>query len=265
MHFFNGIEEAAKLDNEIIGYLAKYPISNKLLIIQIGDNASSEKYINIKLELCEKFEIPCIYKKISAQENDKEISNRVEKLFSNEKVSGGIVQLPLPRKSLEKVINLIPANKDIDNLLGAKDAQFTSPIVRSLQHFLTVGKIKTSNLRVGVLGYGSLVGKPISDYLLQQGANVKVLDKEQGFEYKKGQKLDFDLLVLSSGVPKLVQGEDIISNCHVIDFGSSVVNNKTVGDLDINSKLDHLGLVSPSPGGMGPLVTRYLIMNFLGI
>ena len=77
--------------------------------------------------------------------------------------------------------------------------------------------------------------------------------------------MNFDLLILSAGVPNLVKGQDIEPNTHVVDFGSAVVNGKSTGDLDKNSALSHLSVVSPSPGGMGPLVVRYLIMNFLGI
>jgi methylenetetrahydrofolate dehydrogenase (NADP+)/methenyltetrahydrofolate cyclohydrolase len=95
---------------------------------------------------------------------------------------------------------------------------------------------------------------------LQQGAKVQFI-----LDYKAKKPLNCHLLVLSAGSPELVKGEYISEKCSVVDFGSSVINNKTIGDLDLKSAIGHLGVVSPSPGGMGPLVTRFLIMNFLGI
>ena len=61
----------------------------------------------------------------------------------------------------------------------------------------------------------------------------------------------------------MLKGKDLLPKTHVIDFGSTVINGKTVGDLDMNSGLEHLGVISPSPGGMGPLVVRFLVLNLL--
>lgn len=265
MQFFDSKVEARKLEEKIIGHLAKHPITKKLLIVQIGNNASSEKYIKLKLALCAKLNIPAHYELIPHELSDSEIVTKIKLLFSDPMVGGGIIQMPFPRKSLQKTLKFIPANKDIDNLLGLKDAQFEAPVVRALQHFLAAGKIKTGNLPVSVIGYGELVGMPISDFLLQQGAEVTILDESTNKMYKNGQKLECGLLILSAGVPKLVKGEDIKARCAVVDFGSSVVDGKIVGDLDLDSDLEHLGLVAKSPGGLGPLVVRYLVMNFLGI
>jgi len=117
-----------------------------------------------------------------------------------------------------------------------------------------------SPLKAVVIGEGYLVGKPAAQYLKSKNYQVTVIN-----DYQTGQKIDADLLVLSAGIPNLVRGEDISEGCDVVDFGSSVVYGKTVGDLAQESSLEHLGLVSMSPGGVGPLVVRYLIMNFLSI
>jgi methylenetetrahydrofolate dehydrogenase (NADP+)/methenyltetrahydrofolate cyclohydrolase len=89
---------------------------------------------------------------------------------------------------------------------------------------------------------------------------VRVLD-----DYSTGNKLDCDLLIVGVGAPNLVNGQDIKEGCSVVDFGSTIVDRKTLGSLNYDSELGHLGLISPSPGGMGPLVIRFLIMNFLRI
>ena len=113
------------------------------------------------------------------------------------------------------------------------------------------------SLKSVVVGNGELVGKPISFFLNKNGADVNVLT-----DYDGAGKLNCRLLVLCAGSPLLVKGDNISVGCDVVDFGSSVVEGKCVGDLDMNSNLEHLGCISKSPGGMGPLVVRYLLLNW---
>lgn len=284
MKIFDGLTHAKKLETQI--KKAKKPKDKTLLIAQIGDNASARKYITLKMKLCEKHKIPCEHLRISSDKEDSEIMETLGNKFKMEKYSGVIVQLPLPRQSLQTVLNKIPIEKDLDMLSNTKKNQFYTesvsfepPILRAFKLFSVDTKIKTKGLRVVILGAGELVSKPISHYLAQQGAKVKVMDTPEklstnfsnvavekiGRLYEPGHMIDCDLLVSTAGVPKLVVPSALMPGTHVVDFGSSVVASKTVGDLDLSLRHDHLGWVSPSPGGMGPLVVRYLVMNFLGI
>lgn len=267
MHLFNGKAEADLLDKKIEKHLSFNSVSKKLAIIQVGDNLSSDKFIEIKKKLCDKFNIPVSISYIKDSLPDEIIVNLVQKILGNDKVSGGIIQLPLSRKSLNNLLDLIPLDKDIDVISteGKKrfyDGNFNilPPVVRSLKHFIDINNIDLNNLDITVIGDGELVGKPIAYFLSKQKANVDVLSNYDG-----ECRIDSELLVLSAGIPNLVKGENVEEGCSVVDFGSSVIDNKCVGDLDMNSKLDHLSYISKSPGGMGPLVVRYLVMNFLGI
>jgi methylenetetrahydrofolate dehydrogenase (NADP+)/methenyltetrahydrofolate cyclohydrolase len=155
--------------------------------------------------------------------------------------------------------------KDIDVISSESKRKFYSgdfsrlpPVVRAFQNFVDSCGIELSGSRAVVIGEGDLVGKPISFYLSKKGADV-----ETNSSYNGNEKINCDVLVLAAGVPGLVKGENISDGCNVVDFGSSVIDGKCVGDLDMSSSLDHLGCVSKSPGGMGPLVVRYLLLNFL--
>lgn len=308
MNIFNGKDHAKSLEQKIKNNIFTLNPFNKLAIVQVGENPASQKYINLKENTCNRLGIRTIVNFIGEGESDENIYSRVRQIFNDKQVGGGIIQLPLPRKSLNGVLNLIPPGKDID-LISSKslkqyyegDFSKLSPVVRSLQYFLAVNELNTQNLKVVIIGNGSLVGRPISYFLLKNGAKVTVLDDtavaqnklfdnktqektsiiKEAFlgdgipvvfdqiDYKKnyeyGTFLDCDLLVLSAGIPRLIKGVDIKDNCAVVDYGSAVLENKTVGDLDLDSEINHLGIVSPSPGGMGPLVVRFLIMNFIGI
>jgi methylenetetrahydrofolate dehydrogenase (NADP+) / methenyltetrahydrofolate cyclohydrolase len=267
MQLFNGKAEAQKLEEEISLKLSSLTEPPKLLVVQIGENEGSEKYINLKVKLCEKLGIGVKYSRIDKAISDDELFSTVWEAFADSDIGGGIIQLPLPRPGLERLLDSIPIQKDIDLLSSEAQKRFYSgdysrlmPVLRATEHFIRYCGLSPRGLKVTVIGKGFLVGKPVCHYLESLGATVNVID-----DHKKNEKIDCQLLVLSAGVPGLVSGANIVNGCHVVDFGSSVVNGKTVGDLDTDPGIDHLGYVSLSPGGMGPLVVRYLIMNLLEI
>lgn len=264
MKIFDGKSKAIELENQLQEYLKKHPCSKKLLIIQIGENEVSEKYIKLKEKLCNRLGIPVKEIYIPVEEEDSNIATIVTREFSDSEVGGGIIQLPLPRKSLNGVLDLIPVEKDLDFLSSEGKNIFTSgnfsklpPVVRAVKLFL---KETGMPKKVILLGHGVLVGQPLAFYLKSQNVSVEI-----NLFYMPGSKLEADLVLLCTGIPGFVNPKDINENCNVIDFGSSIVEGHTTGDLNVTDKsaLDHLGNVSLSPGGMGPLVVRFLIANLL--
>lgn len=265
MILFDGKKEAENLD-VLISNAAITSQSKTLCIIQIGDNAASEKYIEIKQNLCNKMGIPCVVRKFEPENNDL-LTDEVSKIAQDPNISSIIIQLPLPSNNYYSLLDLIPLEKDIDVLSNAAKetfnrgkSTFNSPVIRAVEHFIYSDLVNYDTLKnVGIIGYGDLVGKPLYVHLSRKFENVQVIQN-----YNQGDFLDYDFIILSTDVPNLVKGQDIKNKSNVIDFGSSVVNGKTVGNLDLSSNLDHLGVVSKSPGGMGPLVVRYLLLNHLG-
>ncbi len=268
MTIFDGRLHAQKLEEEILKAVKNGVKSGvNLVIIQVGDNTASEKYINLKLKLCEKVGVQTKFIKIQPYLPDSEILLQIQQIMDSPDTGGCIIQMPMPRLSLNSALDLIPLSKDLDLLSSKSMDQFMSgnfeklpPVVRAVDYFLKTNGIDLQDKSATVVGFGQIVGKPVAHFLSSLGAKVSILD-----DYKTGAYLQSDLLVLSAGVPNLVNGEDISSGCAVIDFGSSILEGKTVGDLNMRSALDHLSNISPSPGGMGPLVVRFLVMNFLGV
>mgnify|MGYP000854532029 CR=1 FL=1 len=257
------------LDSQIVEFMSMSVPEGELSIISLGSDPASEKYISIKKKYCENRGIRCGVYKIDPRLEDQHILKKILSIVSNPAVSGVIIQLPLPRPSLNTCLRLIPIEKDIDSISPASMESFYAgkplllpPVIRALDLFLSETEKKSSsgNLSACVIGEGYLVGKPAAQYLQTKNYAVSVIN-----DYRAGQKINADIVILSAGVPNLVKGEDMSEGCDVVDFGSSVVDGVTTGDLDLNSQTEHLGLVSPSPGGVGPLVVRYLIMNYLGI
>jgi methylenetetrahydrofolate dehydrogenase (NADP+)/methenyltetrahydrofolate cyclohydrolase len=267
MQLFEGSHHAKILDDTIRKYLLDQPISKKLAIVQIGENPSSGMYINLKVNKCTELGVPVFVKYFQTGTDESTIIASVKELMNDYSVKSVIVQLPLPSDYSSKILDLLKIDKDVDLLSKESKVKFYSgsssrltPVVRSAAYFMNEINFNPKGKKATIVGTGELIGKPLSYYLRSQGCIVE----EVSF-YKKGTLLKGDLVVLGTGNPRLILGDDINENANVIDFGSSVVSGRAVGDLDMNSKLDHLGHLSPSPGGMGPLVIRFLIMNHLGL
>jgi methylenetetrahydrofolate dehydrogenase (NADP+) / methenyltetrahydrofolate cyclohydrolase len=269
MQLFDGNYHAHLLEQKIIDHLKINPNlkDGVLAIIQIGKNDASKKYVNLKKSFCDRLGLKAEVLTIDANKGTSNILDEISAIFTRDNVRGGIIQLPLPREDLRPVLDLIPFEKDVDNLSQNSSDRFykgdftrLSPVIRAFDYFCNACGTDYVSTRVTIIGEGSLVGKPIAWFLEKNGASVTIMNN-----YKKGETIDADLVVLSVGIPNLVNGADISSDANVVDFGSSVVEGKTIGDLNLSSKIDHLNFISPSPGGMGPLVVRFLIMNFLGV
>lgn len=268
MQFFNGQEHAKILDKKIKEFTAKNKPSGTLAIIQIGDNAASSKYVTIKERVAKELDVPIrVFKLDSNKLQSLEVITRGSDIIYSPANTGVIIQLPLPKPRFYSLLTKIPYEKDVDMLSeGAKrkfysgDLSRPSPIVRSIEYFIESNNIEIKGKKVLVVGLGELVGKPAEFYLKNRGADVYGTE-----DYSPSLAKEVELIILSAGVPKLIDGCDLPKGCNVIDFGFSAVDGVTVGDLDLSSDLDHLGIISPSPGGMGPLVVRFLLMNHLGI
>lgn len=264
---FNGREHAKELDQKILEYTNRNETKGRLAIILIGANKSSEKYVSIKEKVARRVGVSLqVYKFIDTESVEK-VLTRGQEIIESKDVKSVIVQLPLPDEKFNKLVEKIPPEKDVDMLSDTSKENFykgrillISPVVRAIEYFINSNNLKINGKDALIVGYGELVGKPLTFFLKNIGMNVEFTEN-----YKTGDEINKDLVILSAGVPNLVNGGDISSGCSVIDFGSFILNGKTVGDLNLNSKLDHLEIISPSPGGMGPLVVRFLLMNHLGI
>ncbi len=255
-----------------------------LLLILVGENPASLKYVGVKIKLCEAFNIPVKFIKIDENQPDEKIIGQIASLFEDPKVAGGIVQIPLPRESLNKIFDIIPSEKDVDLISSTNIALFAgndfsrlTPVLRATAYFMLYCVTPSSpmlspskclpllqrqlvNKSVSIIGRGFLVGAPIAHLLTTLNISLYMPQR-----YHTGDKIYSEFAILGAGKPNLVNGEDIQTKCNVLDFGTTVVDGKIVGDLNKNSVCDQLGFVSFSPGGIGPLVVRFLLMNHLGI
>lgn len=268
MQLFNGKQQAKELDKTIqqtVTTLGDLTNTKVLLIINISNTNEIPVYVKMKTKVCERLGIATQYINISSNLNDNEILQKVRNEINKENVASAIIQLPLPRTSLEPILLELPLTKDIDvlNPTTRKQTKKThlAPVVRAVNHFLNFYNLPL-NLSISMIGDGYLVGQPLIDWFKSNGAEVDVYNINNPVN---NVPLKSKLVISATGIPKLLKGDNMAGGTSLIDYGSSYsdTDKKIIGDFDLESKIDHLKFISPSPGGMGPLVVRYLILNHL--
>jgi methylenetetrahydrofolate dehydrogenase (NADP+) / methenyltetrahydrofolate cyclohydrolase len=177
---------------------------------------------------------------------------------------GIILQLPLPPGvDQERERNAIPTYKDVDVLSDAAYQAFMTgvfpppPVARALGYIMDTHQIPYRGARVVVVGQGRLVGKPAAELFRQRGATVVPLEKGDNVA---AETKTADIIVLGAGDPHFLKPDMIKDGCIILDAGTSESSGKVVGDADPACG-DKAQLMTPTPGGVGPLAVVEIFAN----
>lgn len=194
----------------------------------------------------------------------------LEFLVADETVHGIFIELPLPASwNAAELTRMIPVGKDVDVLTpGSRDAFYRNdddalmpPSVRALRYVIDAHAIPVSGARVAVVGAGELVGRPVAAWLTRAGALVDVIDVTTPEPERRAAAAS--IVIAATGTPGLITADWIAEGAVVIDYGYGKKGNRYVGDVDAESVQKKAGLLSPVPGGMGPLVVAAVLENLL--
>ena len=184
-------------------------------------------------------------------------------------VSGVFIELPLPKHiDAQNIFDVIPSNKDPDVLSKSLQDKFFSgnffilpPAVESLKIVFEKYGVNPKGKKAAVFGQGFLVGKPISYWLEKNGAKVCRID----IHTKNPGKCSRESDLIISGVGKfgLVTGDIVKDGVIVVDFGYGKKNGKILGDVDFKSVSAKALLITPVPGGMGPILIATVLKNLV--
>ncbi len=241
--------------------------SLSLAVVQVGENPVSDIYVNAKKKTLERNGIPVSFyrfpEEVSAEDLKKEINRFTEK--------GIVIQLPLPEKfDKREILNAVPFEKDADTLTSFSCGKFYSgafenlpPVAGAVEIILKEYGVSRKGKTVALIGSGDLVGKPLMVFFAHKGATVVLLNRytENAAYYTK----QADIVVSGAGVPELVKGSMIKEGAVVIDAGTSIASGKLKGDVDIESVEKKAGILSPVPGGVGPLTIYCLASNLFNL
>lgn len=241
-----------------------------LAVIIVGENPASQVYVRNKTRACENVGFYSETIELSASISEDELVEEVKKLNENDKINGILVQLPLPNHIDEmKIINTISPEKDVDGfhalnvgkmVLGDKTG-FLPCTPYGIMQLLEEYKIDVVGKDVVIVGRSNIVGKPMALMLIEKGATVKVCNSKTKDLSGKMQRAD--IIIAAAGVPKLVKAKDVKNGAVVIDVGINRVDGKLCGDVDYNEVIEKVSLITPVPGGVGPMTIASLIKNTL--
>jgi methylenetetrahydrofolate dehydrogenase (NADP+)/methenyltetrahydrofolate cyclohydrolase len=260
-------EIKAELKTEVLG-LKERGIVPGLAVIIVGNNSASETYVKNKKQACEEVGIYSEIYKLEEKISQISLLALVEKLNSNEKVHGILVQLPLPAHiEKEKIILAIDPKKDVDcfhpeNIgkvfLGQEIFPPCTPA--GILEILKRSEIEIVGKDVVIVGRSNIVGKPLALMMINEGATVTVCNSKT--ENLKEKCLGADILISAVGHTGLITKDMIKQGAVVIDVGMNRDDEgKLTGDVDFLEVSQIASAITPVPGGVGPMTIAMLLKN----
>ncbi len=246
----------------------KFEIKPTLVVILVGENPASKIYVNNKKKTAEKLGINSLVVNYPADITESELLEKIEELNNDKNVTAILVQLPLPEHiSKENVINAISPDKDVDGFTPYNFGRLFSgeePIVypctpKGILLLLDEYNIKLEGKHAVVVGRSNIVGRPLSQMLLNRNATVTMC-------HSRSENLESIIktadIVVSAVGKNIIEGKMLKSGCVIVDVGIfKDMNGKTRGDVDFESASKIASYISPVPGGVGPMTIASLMLN----
>ncbi len=270
MILLSGKETRDFLKKQLLEEVGGLLIKPKLVIFQIGDNEESNVYIKQKKIFGESLGIEVVHKKFPDDVGEDELINNIEAYNQNEKISGIIFQLPVPKNiNLHKILNTIDYRKDVDGLgfiqqgkfySGDKDAIIPAT-ARGVMSLFDYYKIDLRSKNVVVIGRSNLVGRPIAQMCLNRNATVTVCHSKT--DNIKNITKTADVIIVACGVLGMVDSSYVREGQVIIDVGIHKTITGLRGDVVFDDVKNMVSAISPVPGGVGPLTVVSLFQNLL--
>jgi methylenetetrahydrofolate dehydrogenase (NADP+) / methenyltetrahydrofolate cyclohydrolase len=244
-------------------------IHPKLVVVFVGEEESSLAYARNLIQTGERVGITVEIDTLARDASAAEVRARLDLLRRDEGTHGVMLQQPLPEHlSIREIADAIPLHKDVDganptnqgHLAFGRGADFVPAtpaavmlLLERSPHWPLRGR------RATMIGRSIVVGAPVAMLMLAQDASVTVLHRESR-SLQPYLRLS-EVVVVATGVPGLVRGEDLLPGATVIDVGTTFVDGQLKGDVDFESAVAVAGAITPVPGGVGPVTNVALLRN----
>jgi methylenetetrahydrofolate dehydrogenase (NADP+) / methenyltetrahydrofolate cyclohydrolase len=263
---------AADLRVELLGRtsaLREAGIHPRLDIVFVGRNESSVAYVRNLVKTGERVGVAVQVDQLPESASLAVVRERLERLRDDPGVHGVMLQQPLPEHlSIREIADAIPAHKDVDgthptnqgHLAFGSGTEFVPATPAAVMLLLERSPHWPLRGRKAVMiGRSVVVGAPVAMLMLAQDATVTVLHKES-HALQPYVKMA-DIVVVATGVPGLIRGEDLQPGATVIDVGTTLVDGLLRGDVDFESAVEVAAAITPVPGGVGPVTNIALLRN----
>lgn len=255
---------------EEIKRLKEKGVSPSLSSIQVGEDPGTKVYVRSQKKSCEKIGIEYNLHQFKEDVSQKELEDFINHLNEDKKVSGIILQMPLPShidgRGLQRMIS---SQKDAEGISPANMGMvvYARPILGPCTAMAVMELIKSTGVKLYgkeavMVGHSDIVGKPTTLLLLDKFVTTSVCHIATG---ERGTLPEYvrkaEILIVAVGKANLVKGEWVKEGAIVIDVGINRVEGKIVGDVEFEVAKERASFITPVPGGVGPVTTAMLLKN----
>lgn len=274
------VAQAVRADlQQEVAALAARGITPGLTVVLVGDDPASAVYVRSKEKTSRELGMKGETVRLPAETPQAELEALIDRLNADPTVHGILVQSPLPKHMDENtIVRRIDPAKDVDGfhpvnvgklLIGEKDG-FAPCTPAGVQELLVRYGVDTSGKEAVIVGRSNIVGKPMAALLVQQGvgANCTVTICHSRTRDLASHTRRADILIAAIGKPEVITGDMVRPGAVVIDVGINRIPDaaapkgyRIVGDVHFESARQVAGMISPVPGGVGPMTIAMLLKN----
>ena len=249
-----------------------------LAAILVGHDGGSETYVANKVRACEECGFRSTLLRFEDDITEADLLGQVDRLNADPDIDGFIVQLPLPRHIAEqRVIEAIDYRKDVDGFhpinvgrMAIGLPAFISATPKGILELLRRYHVQTSGAKCVILGRSNIVGKPMSQLMMQKGVDATVTVCHSRSKTLKEECRAADIIIAAIGQPAFVKADMVKPGAVIIDVGTTRVPDATrksgfrlQGDVDFQAVAPLASQITPVPGGVGPMTICMLMQNTL--
>ncbi|MHC4757980.1 MAG: bifunctional methylenetetrahydrofolate dehydrogenase/methenyltetrahydrofolate cyclohydrolase FolD [Planctomycetota bacterium] len=247
-------------------------------VVLVGEDPASQSYVCSKERACEKIGIYSDDNRLPVETTQDDLLKLINRMNGDDKINGILVQLPLPDHIDEQVVLLaIDPSKDVDGFhpvnigkMVAGQQAFLPCTPHGIIQLLIKSGVKIEGSDVVIVGRSNIVGKPLANLLIQKApnGNATVTICHTRTRNIAEHTLRADILVAAAGRPDTITADMVKDGAVVIDVGVNRVEDPTrergyrlAGDVDFDSVKEKASLITPVPGGVGPMTITMLLHN----
>ncbi len=240
-----------------------------LATILVGDDPASKMYVRLKHKACERVGIRAEDYLLPAEASQEELLSLIDTLNKNRDVHAILLQLPLPKYlSPQEAMEAIAPAKDADGfhpynmgklMIGDEGLVPCTPhgVIRALEEY----NVPVKGKNAVIVGHSNVVGKPMAAMFLNRNATVSVCHVFT--DDLKKYTLGADILVVAAGVKHLIKADMVKEGVVIFDVGITKEEDGVYGDVDFENVIKKASLITPVPGGVGPLTIAMLMKHVL--
>ena len=270
------IKESLKTE---VGALKEKGIVPSVVAVQVGEDSASRLYLKQQKRSSEEIGINYELKEFPENISEKDLLKEIDKFNKDSKVSGIIIQMPLPKGlNAHKVQIKVTPEKDVEGIhpynmgmLVYGKSNIAPPTAEAAVELLKSSGIELKGKEVVIVGRSAIVGKPVALLLLKDRASSPTptichsVTKDMAFHTKRA-----DILIVAVGKAHIIKGDMIKQGAIVIDVGINEapedlkkLGKKIVGDVEFDEAVKKASYISPVPGGVGPLTVAMFLKNIV--